>query len=211
VAAAIEGLNSPSEADLDGHTTLAFLRRSALDARIGANDIRRAARSDASGVNFPDNALGHSLRTVSRMIAAKMPTRVYFVSLSGFDTHANQAGTHQRLLGNLGSSLRAFVEALKKQGDLDRTLVMTFSEFGRRVAENASGGTDHGEAAPMFLLGGSVRPGVYGRMAKLDRLNRGDLPFGLDFRRVYATVLKDWLDADPRRILGGNFQPLPLL
>jgi len=112
---------------------------------------------------------------------------------------------------DLGASLAAFTQALRKQGDLERTLVMTFSEFGRRVAENASGGTDHGQAAPMFLIGSRMKPGIHGQMPDLEQLDQGDLAFNLDFRRVYATVLRHWLDADAERILGGTFPPLPLL
>ncbi len=192
-------------------TTLDFVRRSALKAQVSADAIRKSARHDAHSISFPGSALGNSLRTVARMIAGGMPTRVYYVSHSGFDTHANQAGAHRRLMGEIGSALRAFVSALKQQGDLDRTLIMSFSEFGRRVEENASGGTDHGEAAPMFLIGQAVKPGIYGEMPSLSKLHRGDLAFNLDFRRVYASILRDWLDADAEAILGDHFKPLPIL
>jgi uncharacterized protein (DUF1501 family) len=104
----------------------------------------------------------------------------------------------------------AFVAALKRNGHYERVCIMTFSEFGRRVEENGSGGTDHGEAAPMFLLGGGVKPGVVGPAPDLRQLNRGDLPFAIDFRRVYAGVLKSWMGADPADVLKGNYQPLPM-
>jgi len=205
---AIASLNRPDAERKDGPpvSTLDFLTRTALDAQVAADDIRRAAARD-DGARFPESQLSQSLRTVSRLIAANLPTRVYFVSLSGFDTHARQANRHRQLLEQLGQALQAFIQALAKQGNLGRTLVMTFSEFGRRVAENGSAGTDHGEAAPMFLLGGDVRAGLCGPTPQLENLNRGDLPFAIDFRQVYAAVLSDWLGADATRLLGGRFDP----
>jgi len=209
---AMDKLNRPApRTPARSENTLDFLRRTSLEARVSADEIQRAARAGSSDAEFPSNELGQSLRTVARLIAADLPTRVYFVSLGGFDTHSGQAGRHERLMRDLGASLAAFTQALRKQGDLERTLVMTFSEFGRRVAENASGGTDHGQAAPMFLIGSRLAPGVHGQMPSLEQLDQGDLAFNLDFRRVYATILRHWLDADAERILGGPFTPLPLL
>jgi len=188
-----------------------FVERAMLDTAVAADDIRRAARTTIDGVDFPGNRFAQSLKHVAGMIASNMPTRVYYVSLGGFDTHANQAGNHARLLRQLGDSLAAFVSALKRIDAWPRTMIMTFSEFGRRVAENASGGTDHGEAAPMFLLGDRVQPGLHGDMPPLDKLHRGDVAFHTDFRRVYAAVLQDWLAADAKRILGPGFTPLPII
>lgn len=209
--AVIESLNRPRETpDTGGNETeLDFLTRTALNAQVSAETIRRAARKD-DGNEFPNTPLGRSLRNVSRMIAAELSTRVYYVSLGGFDTHARQANPHRSLLNQLAQSLKAFVGALKRNGHYERVCVMTFSEFGRRVEENGSGGTDHGEAAPMFLLGGGVKPGVVGPAPDLRKLNRGDLPFAIDFRRVYAGVLKSWMGADPAAVLKGTFQPLPM-
>lgn len=207
----IKSLNRPGEKDTEpsGGSALDFLTRTALNAQMSADTIRRAARAN-DGTEFPNYPLARSLRTVSRLISAELPTRVYYVSLGGFDTHARQANAHRTVLTQLARSLKAFVAALKQTGHYERTCIMTFSEFGRRVEENASGGTDHGEAAPMFVLGGGVKPGVVGAAPTLRQLHRGDVPFEIDFRTVYASVLKHWLGADARAILKGNFRPLPI-
>ena len=145
------------------------------------------------------------------MIAAEIPTRVYYVSLGSFDTHGNQANRHAALLQELSQGLATFCRDLKERGHLDRTLVMTFSEFGRRVAENQSAGTDHGTAAPLFLAGGKVKPGLHGGPPDLTDLDSGDLKFKTDFRSVYSTVLKQWFHADPKQVLEAEFQMLPIL
>lgn len=188
-----------------------FLRRVALDAHLGSEKIREVTGQFSPLVPFPATRLGTSLGLVSRLIAGSMPTRVYYVSQGGFDTHSNQAGSHERLLTELDGALTAFVAEMKVQGNLDRVLVMTFSEFGRRVAENASGGTDHGAAAPLFVLGGGVRPGLFGSPPRLDALDRGDLVHTTDFRSVYATVLEGWLGAPGPQILGRDFPRLDFL
>ncbi len=142
---------------------------------------------------------------MARLIAGGMPTRVYYVSQGGYDTHSGQANSHERLLGELDGALKAFVADLKAQGNFDRVMVMTFSEFGRRVAENSSGGTDHGAAAPMFVLGGGIKPGLYGSQPSLTKLADGDLIYNVDFRSVYATVLEKWLRAPGEAVLKKKF------
>jgi uncharacterized protein (DUF1501 family) len=151
------------------------------------------------------------LKVVAQMIAANVPTRVYYVSLGGFDAHTSQAGRHAGLLQELSQGIGSFLADLKGLGQLDRTLVMTFSEFGRRVAENEQLGTDHGTAGVMFLAGGRVRAGIHGGQPNLADLDEGDLKFHTDFRSVYATVLRDWFSADVDRILGRPFPTLPLI
>ena len=121
-----------------------------------------------------------------------------------------QLPTQARLLGELSAALAAFLDDLTHAGLAERVLVMTFSEFGRRVAENASAGTDHGTAAPMFLAGGGVKGGLFGQTPRLLDLDDGDLKMSIDFRRVYATVLKDWLAVDAAAVLAGDFDSLPL-
>jgi uncharacterized protein (DUF1501 family) len=136
-----------------------------------------------------------------------MDTRVYYVSIGGFDTHANQIGPHERLLTEFAEALHAFQRDLDKQGNAGRVVTLTFSEFGRRVAENASAGTDHGAAAPVFICGAPVKGGLYGShpgLAQAD-LDRGDLRFHTDFRSVYATVLENWLGAKSAPILGADY------
>ncbi len=197
-----------------GHELAAYLQRAALKAQVGADEIRKAAGASVRGRRGRGprgGGLGGSLQLVARMIAADLPTRVYYVSMGGFDTHTGQAGRHRQLMQQLGEAVQDFVETLAEDKLLDRVLVMCFSEFGRRVQENASGGTDHGEAAPMFLFGSRLRPGVHEKHPSLEQLHRGDLAFGVDFRRVYATVLRDWLKMSPAKVLGGGQNPLALI
>ncbi|MDP7029007.1 MAG: DUF1501 domain-containing protein [Phycisphaerales bacterium] len=193
----------------DGNN-LAFLKRTTLDAQLSSDQVRQAA-SLTPLVEWPRSDLANQLRMVAAMIRSDMPTRVYYVSLGGFDTHANQAGAHQRLLRQVGDSLLAFNNELREQGNDSRVLTMVFSEFGRRVGENASGGTDHGTAAPMYLVGPMVQPGVLGTHPSLTNLDNGDLKFTADFRQVYAAVLEGWMGADPDVILRRRWSRAPVL
>jgi uncharacterized protein (DUF1501 family) len=189
--------------------SLDFLQRTAMNARVSSDQIREVARKYRGTVPYPPaGQLSQGLRLIAAMIAGNLGTRVYFASLGGFDTHAGQRGTHTQLLTQLGGAVRAFYQDLQTQGNADRVLVMSFSEFGRRVAENASGGTDHGTAAPMFLFGNPVKPGLYGQHPSLTDLDNNDLKFTTDFRSVYATVLEKWLGADSRPVLNGAFPTL---
>ncbi|HBS28757.1 MAG TPA: hypothetical protein DEB06_04745 [Phycisphaerales bacterium] len=187
----------------------AFLTRTALDARIASDRIRAAVASRPL-VSYPNNPLARQLAMVAAMIRAGLETRVYYTTLGGFDTHAGQGGAngpHANLMQQLGAALLAFQQDLKAQGNDGRVLTMSFSEFGRRVGQNASNGTDHGAAAPMFLIGPMITPGVRGDHPSLTDLDQGDLKFGVDFRSVYAGILTDWLKTDPVKVLGGRFRP----
>lgn len=190
-----------------------YLQRASLKALVGADEIRGAAGGATRGRRRREGggALGQQLDLVARLIAADMPTKVYYVSMGGFDTHTGQEGRHQRLMAEFSRAIANFIDALDDQKLLDRVVVLSFSEFGRRVQENASGGTDHGEAAPMFLFGSQVLAGLHEKHPDLSKLNRGDLAFGCDFRRVYASVLRDWLRIKPDDVLGRGFQPLRLI
>ena len=139
------------------------------------------------------------------MIRADLPTRVYYASLGGFDTHANQLNSHANLMRQLGDALNAFQQDLGKQGNTGKVLTMVFSEFGRRVAQNGSGGTDHETAAPMFLVGDNVKAGLLEKHPSLTKLDQGDLIYNTDFRQVYASVLEDWMGADSKEILGKKY------
>lgn len=194
-----------------GASDLDFLRRSVLDAEVHAEQIRKAARKEIEGVSFPNNRFANDLETIAKLIAAGLPTKVYYASFPGFDTHAQQMNRHGNLLRDTGNSLDAFMQALKRTGNLERTTVLVFSEFGRRASENASSGTDHGEAAPVFVLGGAVKGGFVGEMPSLGQLHRGDLAYNTDFRRIYATLLDEWLGADSTMLLGQTFDHVPLL
>lgn len=141
---------------------------------------------------FPPGAFAQQLAQVARLIRAETPLTVYTLSLGSFDTHRAQLGTHARLLGELANGLLAFQQALEPEGHWQRVLVMTYSEFGRRAAENASGGTDHGTAAPHLVLGGRVKGGIYGRQPALTQLVNGDLAYSVDYRSLYQTLVRRW-------------------
>ncbi|BCU76763.1 DUF1501 domain-containing protein [Luteolibacter sp. LG18] len=191
-----------------GESNLAFLERVALDAQVSSAKILEIASKHRTKVQYDGTPLARSLNLVGRMIAGKLPTRVFYVSHGGFDTHNNQMGTQDRLLGQLDSALKSFMADLKEQGAADRVVVMTFSEFGRRVGENASGGTDHGQGSCLFTLGQGVKGGLYGKYPSLTDLTQGDLKFNTDFRGIYATVLEDWLKTPSAPILKGSFNKL---
>ena len=194
-------------------SVLHFIERTALDAQVSSEKIRAIVARVQNQRTYPATRLGENLKLVAQLIAGGLPTRVYYVSQGGYDTHANQAGTQDRLLKELGDAVNAFVGDLKAQGNLPRVLVMTFSEFGRRVAENASGGTDHGAAAPMFVIGDKVKAGLLGRYPRLapQDLFEGDIKFTVDFRSVYAGVLEAWLKTKSAPILGRQFEPLQVV
>ena len=192
-------------------STLDFLQRTALDAQLSSDKILAIARKYKSTVPYPQGQLAASLNIISRMIAGGLPTRVYYASQGGFDTHAGQMNAHERLMGEFNDAIAAFVADLKQQGNFERVLLMTFSEFGRRVQENANGGTDHGAAAPMLVLGGAVKPGLFGKYPSLTDLDHGDLKFNIDFRSVYGTVLDRWLKAPSQIVLGRKFPSLSLV
>jgi uncharacterized protein (DUF1501 family) len=194
-------------------SVLDFLERTALDAQVSSDKIRAIASRFENKASYPASQLGNSLKLVAKLIGGGLPTRIFYVSQGGYDTHTNQTGAHERLLKELGGSVKAFVEDMKAQGNMSRVLVMTFSEFGRRVTENASSGTDHGAAAPMFIVGSQVKAGLIGKYPSLapTDLFQGDLKFTVDFRRVYADVLGSWLKTDSSAILGRRFEPLELL
>lgn len=201
-------LNAPRQAP---NETLDFLRKVTANAVISSDRVRAVAQSYKGGVQYPNDAFAQGLQTVAKMIAGSLPTRIYYVTLGGFDTHANQQGTHGNLLQRFSNGVAAFMRDMKHQGNSERVLVLTFSEFGRRVAENGSSGTDHGTAAPMFLIGDAVRPGLAGARPSLTDLDSGDLKHTTDFRAVYASVLRGWMGTDPAAVLGHDFGPVPIL
>lgn len=201
-------LNGPG--NLGKLSALDFLERTEMDAKVSQQEIAQASGKAKNSVPYPSTRLGQNFAMVSRLIAGGMPTRIYYLSLGGFDTHTQQAGAHERLLKEMGDAVAAFLSDLKAQGNLGRVSLMTFSEFGRRVRENASGGTDHGAAAPMFLAGGGIKSGLLGKMPSLapQDLFDGDVKYNTDFRSVYATVLEKHLGVKSAGILRTQF---PLL
>ena len=191
----------------------AFLLRTAMDAQVASDTIRKAVAATPL-VTYPNSGVARDLQMVAKMIRAGLKTRVYYVSHGGFDTHAGQGGAqgrHAQLLTQWGDSIKAFYDDLKKQGNDQRVLTMSFSEFGRRVSQNASQGTDHGTAAPLFMFGPMVKPGVLNPHPSLKDLDQGDLKHTVDFRSVYAGVLDTWLKGDSKYALEGTFKPFDVL
>jgi uncharacterized protein (DUF1501 family) len=189
---------------------LGFIRQTTLSAYESSSRLEHVAPK-AGGPKYPNFGLARRLELVAQMIKAGFGTRIFYTSLDGFDTHANQLGTHAALLTELSDSFGAFDDDLSAAGQADRVVVLAFSEFGRRVAENASLGTDHGAAAPVFVVGPVARPGLVGNHPSFDDLDDGDLKYHTDFRRVYASLLTDWLDCPAQTVVGAGFPHLPLL
>ena len=197
---------------------LSFVQRSMLAACDKSERVRRAIDGGATDApdRYPSYQLAQTLRLVAQLIRADAGIRVFGVELGGdgfggFDSHANQLGNHDALLHQLSQSVGAFADDLRRDELWDRVLLMTFSEFGRTIAENGRRGTDHGSAAPMLLMGGRVRGGLVGPHPSLSEPESGGLKFHTDFRRVYATLLDQWLTVDSQSILGERFEPLPVL
>jgi uncharacterized protein (DUF1501 family) len=190
-----------------------FLERTALDAQVSSDEIRAISARVDNKATYPGSQLGTSLKLVAKLIGGGLPTRIFYVSQGGYDTHTNQVGTHQRLLADLGDSVKAFTDDMKAQGNMGRVMVMTFSEFGRRVSDNANSGTDHGAAAPMFVIGNRVKAGLLGQYPSLAPadLYQGDIKYTVDFRSVYASVLETWLRTRSEPILGRKFPQLQLV
>ena len=196
-----------------GESPLDFLERVSLDAQVSSDKILSISRRVDNKATYPATQLGNSMKLVARLIGGGLPTRIFYVSQGGYDTHTNQLGAHDRLLKEMGDSVKAFVNDLKAQGNFQRVMIMTFSEFGRRVGENANGGTDHGAASSMFVIGPKVKAGLLGTypsLAPIDLIN-GDLKYNVDFRSVYASVLEQWLQTKSAPILGKQFAPLNLI
>lgn len=201
-------LNAPAPNELG---TIDFLRHTAMNAYVSSERVRAAVGMYKGGVEYPNTRFAYSMKLIAQMVAGNLPTKVYYAHIAGFDTHAAQRGAHDRLLTDLASGVEAFYRDLEAQGNADRVVVLAFSEFGRRVAENGSAGTDHGTAAPMFIFGKPIKGGLYGQHPSLTDLTDGDLRHGIDFRSVYATVLDKWLGADPAKILGAPFDRVPFI
>ena len=161
-------------------------------------------------MNYPNTTLAGRLKTVSQLLKAELPARVFYTVQSGYDTHAGQSNSHFGLLSELSGAIKAFLDDLTAAKIAERVTVLCFSEFGRRVAENSSAGTDHGTAGLVFLAGPRVRAGLQGRVPSLTDLVDGDPKISTDFRQVYAAVLEDWLALPSRSALGAKFEPMHL-
>jgi uncharacterized protein (DUF1501 family) len=190
---------------------LQFVRRRTVEARATAERLAKLANDKQTSVRYPGSALARRLKSIGRLIRADLEPRVYYTQHAGYDTHFAQYNDHYRLLAQFSEALKAFLDDLAEAKLADRVLVLVFSEFGRRVEENDSQGTDHGTAAPMFLAGSAVHAGLHGQAPSLAKLVDGDLEMTTDFRSVYATVLSRWLALDPQVCLHGDFKTMDLI
>jgi len=207
-----EGYNkiNANVAEAGAADPLAFVQRTTLDAQVASTKVRKAMQGSTQS-RFPANPLAQQLSMVAKMIRAELPTRVYYVTLSGFDTHAQQVNKHAQLLGYFADSMKAFYDELHATGHDGRVVSLAFSEFGRRLRQNASNGTDHGIAGPSFVFGPSIKPGLHGSYPSLNNLDQGDLIHTVDFRSVYADILDNWMAIDSRQALGAKYDHLGLL
>jgi uncharacterized protein (DUF1501 family) len=207
-----QALVALSRAQTTANPTLEFLSATAANATESSDFVRKAAADYRTPVDYGvGGGFGQDLQKVAALIAAGMPTRIYYVSYQGnsFDTHVFQGDLHSRLLMYTADAVRAFMEDLKRLGRADDVAMLMFTEFGRRVEENGSEGTDHGTATPMFVVGKGVKAGFYGTHPSLTDLDDGNMKMTTDFRRVYATMISEWLGCrDGEAILKGTFAPL---
>jgi uncharacterized protein (DUF1501 family) len=195
--------------DEPGEQPVDYLYKTMAETLSSADYIFQQSRLHPSNAEYPKTDLGNSLKTIASLIYSEINTKVYYVSLGSFDTHINQEAQQQRLFTEMNDAVKAFTKDLKEQHRFEDVLLFTFSEFGRRVEQNASGGTDHGTANNMFLVSGGLKQkGVLNPMPDLSALNEGDLKYQVDFKNVYATILKKWLNADDQVILNRKYDYL---
>jgi uncharacterized protein (DUF1501 family) len=190
-------------------TPIDFLHKTLTDTMHSAEYLYEQSKIYSSKGAYPDNEFSKQMKTIAELIISGSETSVYYVSLSGFDTHVLQKGAHSKLLKLYSDTLKVFCNDLKSNNRFNETLIMSFSEFGRRVAQNGGKGTDHGTANVVFIAGGGLRkPGMQNNVSDLQNLVDGDLVHTVDFRSVYATVLENWLNADANTVLNGAFPKL---
>ncbi|GAL60752.1 DUF1501 domain-containing protein [Algibacter lectus] len=197
------------DAHLSEHN-LGYLYKSMISAESSAKYIYETSKTFSSKIDYPQNYFAKQLKTTAQFINSGLDTKVFYSALGGFDTHVNQLGAQNRLLNIYAESIEAFVNDLKTNNTFNDTLILTFSEFGRRVKQNANVGTDHGTSNNVFIIGGQLKKqGLYNDMASLSDLDtNGDLKFEIDFRTIYATVLNKWLDVNDEKILNKSFNQL---
>lgn len=209
--AIIEGAAMPEMMPARSPGLLDFVQRTAVNTYASSRRLQEIGQNYEPKSPYPQTGLANRLKLCAQLIDADLGARVFYVSIDGFDTHAGQGGTtgaHANLLREVGDAIAAFYKDLSARGHKDRLCVMTFSEFGRRAKENGSKGTDHGSGAPMFLVGGKVKPGLVGDHPSLTKLEQGNLVHAIDFRQVYAAVLDQWLGVSSKDVLGQEFKAL---
>lgn len=196
----------------DDEQPVEYLYKTMSQTLSSADYIFKQSRLHPTGAQYPNTELGAGLKTIASLIYSEINTKVYYISLGSFDTHVGQDGQQTRLFNQMNDAVKAFTDDMKKNGRMEDVLLFTFSEFGRRVAQNASNGTDHGTANNMFLIsGGLKKKGILNALPDLADLNDGDLKYKVDFKEVYATILNRWLNADAGKILGAKYQMLDFI
>lgn len=190
------------------NSLLSYVHESSNVALETSSKLEQISGRSGNRFGYPGSSLGQNLKAVAQLIGSGLSTQIYYTSLGGFDTHSNQAQAHGGLLTDLNNSISSFMNEIKSQGNGDRVTVLSFSEFGRRVRENASRGTDHGTAAPVFVFGNKVKAGMIGKHPSLKNLQDGDLKHQVDYRQVYSELLTNWLNVDPTPILGKKYSTL---
>jgi len=205
-------LNHQSDQHLSEHN-LGYLYKTMIEAKSSAKYIYETSKTYKSKQEYPNNPFGKQLKTTAEFINSNIESKVYYVSMGGFDTHANQADRQKRLLSTYSESMEVFVNELKQNDTFKDTLILTFSEFGRRVQQNAAGGTDHGAANNVFIIGENLKSkGFYNELPDLANLDaNGDIIHSVDFRSVYATILEKWLQVDDTVILNKSFSKLDFI
>jgi uncharacterized protein (DUF1501 family) len=192
---------------------LGYLYKTMIDTESSAKYIYETSKTVSTTIDYPKYGFSNQLKTTAKFINSGLKTKIFYADLNGFDTHVNQINTHKRLLKIYADSMDAFVKDLQSQNTFNDTLILTFSEFGRRVKQNRGNGTDHGSANTLFIIGGNLKtPGIYNKMGSLENLDEnGDIKFEIDFRTIYATVLKKWLNVNDYVVLNQSFNQLDFI
>ncbi|PBQ32722.1 twin-arginine translocation pathway signal [Sphingobacteriaceae bacterium] len=200
-----DDISSATKSELLTENNQGYLYKTLLDTQSSVNYIYEKNKIFTNSYEYPNTALGKQLKDIAGFIGSGITTKVYYVSMSGFDTHVNQVDRQNNLLKQYSEAVTAFIKNLKDLGKWDDSLIFTFSEFGRRVEENASGGTDHGSAGNVFLFGKKLKNnGIVNSAPDLENLDEGDLRYSVDFRSIYKNILKDWLNADAEKLISGS-------
>jgi len=208
----IRQLSEGSNASANATSSRSYLYKTLTETSDSVEYVYDKSKIYKSTVQYPTNKFGNDLKLIAELICSGSETKVYYISLSGFDTHARQKQVHERLLTTLSEGLYAIITDLKKNNQFDQTMIMAFSEFGRRAKQNASEGTDHGEANNLLLFGGALKQkGFINELPDLNDLSQFNLKYGVDFRSVYATLLSKWLNADDQKIIGSTFEKMKFI
>ncbi len=194
------------------HENVEYLYKTLIDTQSSAEYLFEKSKIHRSTIKYPNHKFANDLKTIAELMTADADIKIYYATLDGFDTHAGQKMKQDKLLKTYADSISTFIKDLKSNDLFNDTLIMTFSEFGRRVKQNASGGTDHGTANNLFLMGGKLKKaGIYNEAPNLSNLDNGDLIYNIDFRQIYAEVLNRWLDTDATKVLNQKFNSLGVI